>query len=348
MYDADNLYIAAHVGDSSPMMNMYNPDAEASVAWRGDCLQVRVSTDRKLGWPVPGNSDSDRIAHLTLWYYTPKALPCLMLQYGMNYHDQTINPPGFRGAYKKDADGQGYATTYAIPWKLLRTEQDPPRAGDVLGCIWQMLWSDAQGRNYQVDLSEIRNPNDASLAYQSAGGWGKAIFEQAGHLPPGTVVARAEQRVTAHAAGFIPITYTIPGKEKARVSMQIFDAQGRTVRWLLGDAARKPGSNTEQWNGLDNDGNPAPAGKYTVKWCCHSVTGRLLASANNPGNPPYNSSDNRGSWAGDHGWSTGITATETHLFLCHLTGEASRALIKLTRRGSGCGASIPRTISART
>src|ERR1043165_6073445 len=56
MYDAENLYIAAHVGDSTPLMNLYNPDSEAKVAWRGDCLQVRVSTDPKLGWPLKGHS----------------------------------------------------------------------------------------------------------------------------------------------------------------------------------------------------------------------------------------------------------------------------------------------------
>ena len=68
-----------------------------------------------------------------------------------------------------------------------------------------------------------------SLAYQSAGGWGKAIFETTGHLPPGTVVALGEHnRAHRPAPGFFPISYTIPGKDKARhVGMQIIDAQGR-------------------------------------------------------------------------------------------------------------------------
>lgn len=333
MYDAQNLYLAAHVVDSSPMMNMYNPDAEATVAWRGDCLQVRLSTDPQLGWPLPSNSASDRIAHLTMWYYTPKALPCLMLQYGMDYHGQTINPAGYHGAYQKDADGKGYVLEYAIPWELLHSAQNPPKGGDVCACIWQKLWSDEQGRNYKVDLSEIRNPSDSSLAYQSASGWGRAVYEKAGHLPAGTVVAREEARAAKTDNRFYSINYVLPGKEQARVGMQIYDSKGHTVRWLLGDAERSPGKNVERWNGLDDDGNPVPPGKYTVKWCYHHVKGKMLAAANNPGNPPYNSGDNHGSWAGDYGWPTGITANDTHLFLTHLTGEASRPLIKITPQG---------------
>jgi len=334
MYDAEHLYIAAHIGDRSPMMNMYNPDAEATVAWMGDCLQVRFSADRALGWPVrEGNTKSDRLAHLTMWYYTLKAQPCLMVQNGMDYHGQLINPPGYQGAYKKDPDGNGYTLEYAISWKLLHAEQDPPKAGDGLACIWQMLWSDEQGRKYVADLSEIRNPSDSSLAYQSAGGWGKAIFEKTGNLPAGTVTARGEKHAAKPNTAFFPLTYHIAGKATKHVGMQIFDAQGRTVRWMLGDAERTPGVHTELWNGLDNDNSPVPPGKYTVKWCEHKVTGKLLATANNPGTPPYNSSDNRGSWAGDYGWATAVTANAQNVFLAHLCGEASRALIKLTPDG---------------
>ncbi len=63
------------------------------------------------------------------------------------------------------------------------------------------------------------------------------------------------------------------------------------------------------------------------------MKGKLLAAANNPGNPPYNSNDNKGSWAGDYGWPTGITSTATHVYLADLSGEASRVLIKVTPQG---------------
>src|ERR1019366_316913 len=49
MYDAENLYIGAHIKDSTPMLNVCNPESEGAF-WNGDCLQVRVSADRALGW----------------------------------------------------------------------------------------------------------------------------------------------------------------------------------------------------------------------------------------------------------------------------------------------------------
>lgn len=334
MYDADNLYIAAHISDSTPMFNVCDPDAEGSQPWNGDCLQVRISTDRMLGWPVKDPfTKSDRVAHISMWYYTPKAQPCLMMAYGMNYHELVVNPAGFKAAYKKDADGKGYVLEYAIPWKLLHADEAPPQPGDTLACIWQLIWGDDSGHHFGADLSEIRNPKDSSLAYQSAGGWGKAIYEKTGRLPKGTVVALDENKPQKPKTDFYPITYTIPGKADAHVSMHISDAQGRTVRWLLGDTPRHPGKNTELWNGLNNYGTPVPPGKYTVHWCYYNVKSKLLAAANNPGTPPYNSSDNKGSWAGDYGWPTGITANATHIFLADIAGEASRTMIKVTPQG---------------
>ncbi len=241
MYDADNLYIAAHVADSTPMFNVCDPDAEGSQPWNGDCLQVRISTDRTLGWPVKDPfSKSDRIAHISMWYYTPKAEPCLMMAYGMNYHGVVINPAGFKGAYKKDADGKGYTLEYAISWKLLHADADPPRPGDTLACIWQLIWGDETGHHFGADLSEIRNPKDSGLAYQTAGGWGKAIYEKTGHLPKGTVVALDDNQPVKPKTDFFPIVYNIPGKDDMHVSMHISDARGQTVRWLLGDARAMP------------------------------------------------------------------------------------------------------------
>src|ERR1043165_8790886 len=37
MYDAEHLYIGAHIGDSTPMVNSMNPETDAKSAWRGDC-----------------------------------------------------------------------------------------------------------------------------------------------------------------------------------------------------------------------------------------------------------------------------------------------------------------------
>jgi hypothetical protein len=342
MYDAKNLYIAAHVGDSTPMMNSNNPESEAKVAWRGDCLQVRLSSDPALGWPLKGYTGdsnaaatSDNIAHLEMWYFTPKVMPCLYIEYGMNYHGGVVNPAGFKGAYKKDADGRGYVLEYAISWDLLHAGQHPPQGGDVTATTWQLIWGDAQGRSWSGDLSEIRNPNNAGFVYQDAGSWGKAIYEKAGHLPAGTVVSPEDEKPIIPPTGFFPIRYTIPGKGAAKVSLRITDVNGKTVRWLLGDAQRTAGKNVELWNGLDNDGNPVAPGKYTVQWCySRGVTAKVVATADNAGDPPYSTGDNKGGWAGDYGTPVAVTANATNVFLAHQNGEASRVLIKVSPRGA--------------
>ena len=53
-----------------------------------------------------------------------------------------------------------------------------------------------------------------------------------------------------------------------RQSAGIYDQDGKLIRMLLADAA---GVNELYWDGLDDIGNVAPAGKYVAKLACHDV-----------------------------------------------------------------------------
>ena len=143
MYDADNLYISAHVGDPDPMRNTAPADAD----FAGGSVSVRLSTDREMGWPLKGTAwrafDSQVAIRpslpvlLVTMSKEPKELdsslrPCrfqtpsatrspilsshttprkgrrIRMAYGFDSHDSVIDPPGgWRGAYRKDADGRG-------------------------------------------------------------------------------------------------------------------------------------------------------------------------------------------------------------------------------------------------
>jgi len=59
------------------------------------------------------------------------------------------------------------------------------------------------------------------------------------------------------------ITYTLA--KDAKVSIAVYDQRGEIVRQLLMGAARTKGKHVEEWNGLDDKGKPAPAGKYSWK-----------------------------------------------------------------------------------
>ena len=202
MYDDAHLYIAAHVGDPAPMRSSIDPAADPDLGWRGGSVQVRVSTDRQMGWPVSGNSagyyrqrgivptdeqkaaaDNPKLSHLTMWFHAASQTPCLTIHRGMLFGDLEVNPSagqegGFRGAFTRDADGKGYILEYAIPWRLLNCESDPPRAGDVLAAVWQVYWSDDIGRLQRQHMVEIRNsiePREINV-WERGATWGRAEY----------------------------------------------------------------------------------------------------------------------------------------------------------------------------
>ncbi|HRZ58681.1 MAG TPA: FecR domain-containing protein [Candidatus Paceibacterota bacterium] len=193
MYDADYLYLGAHVADPAPMRNVIDPATDGDAGWKGGGLQVRLSTDRNLGWPVDANADiyyqgqpmtqrpqdlNERIVHLTLWHHAPGQKDCLHVSYGMDFHGGQTNPSGYRAAFRKDADERGYTLEYAIPWALLKAQADPPRAGDILAATWTVHWSDDSGRRWRGQLVEIRNPSEPprNNPWDRAAGWGKAMY----------------------------------------------------------------------------------------------------------------------------------------------------------------------------
>jgi len=201
MYDREFLYIGAHVGDPAPMFNVFDPATDPTVGWKGGAVQVRLSTDRSnkvlaaQSYLVPGHrlqplDRSPQLNHLTMWYCKPKEEACLHVAWGMDFKRDAANPAGYRGTFRKDADGRGYTMEYAIPWSLLGVNADPPRGGDVLGACWNVHWSDEDGRLWKGYLVDITNPQEKGYTYQRAATWGQAIYHASGNLPRGTVAPR--------------------------------------------------------------------------------------------------------------------------------------------------------------
>ncbi len=201
MYDAENLYLAAHVGDPEPLCNR----APEGFEFAGGSVVVRVSTDPALGWPLTGtlvedgpksyrkrpptpDTASDRIASLILWHDAAAGRARLKLERGIDLHDAQIDPPGWRGVFRKDADGRGYTLEYVIPWRLLNAAERPPQAGDALAALWTAHWSDAEGRLARGQLVEVTNHRphrgqslEPQTYYQNGPSWGKALYLPRGH-----------------------------------------------------------------------------------------------------------------------------------------------------------------------
>lgn len=197
-YDEQCLYIAARVGDPAPMRSKIDPEIDAPMAWQGGAVQVRLSTDREMGWPADANGPSyyrirglepmpeerqkaanPKLSHLLMWYNAASGRACLAINHGMGFGEPATNPAGFEGCFRKGADGRYYTLEYAIPWSLLNAGDSPPRSGDILATHWQVHWSDETGLIWRDQVVEIRNPHELRrlVSFERAATWGRAEYE---------------------------------------------------------------------------------------------------------------------------------------------------------------------------
>jgi len=196
MYDTENLYLAARVGDPDPLCNR----APKGLEFAGGSVIVRISTDAAQGWPLKGTlvengvdsylakplseeAKSVLITGIVMWYDAQADRARIKLGRGLDYHDPVADPPGWQGAFRKTAEGRGYTLEYVISWRLLNSSDRPPKAGDTLAALWMVHWSDAEGRAARGQLVEVTNhqPHPGQeippyVYFQNGPSWGKALY----------------------------------------------------------------------------------------------------------------------------------------------------------------------------
>lgn len=333
MYDADNLYIAIQWTDSTPMGNAHDPRYQANHGWAGDAVQLRFKTDR--------------ISHLTAWYYAPKEEPALQISYGKSLTEpfnggdvQLYRTEGWQMqqgaqmAFKVNADGKGYVQEMQIPWKLIVTDKKF-QAGDQFNMGIELLWgeSDWPVHRYADNLAEGTTSREFFwTAHQS---WGPVFLEAKGNLTlpePAYLTALREAQQGDTVEGPAAIHYTLP--KKARVTLAIEDESGNRIRNLLPALPREAGENTEHWDGLDDDGKPVAPGNYTFKGLYHDgIHVNYALSFANPGNPSWPTNDGRGAFYGDHTNPEAVAAAGDYVALATPMGEAGKHLIGTTLDG---------------
>jgi hypothetical protein len=113
-----------------------------------------------------------------MWYHAPSERACLAIAHGMALERLDVNPAGFEGRFRSDADGRGYVLEYAIPWRLLGAADAVPRSGDVLATAWQVFWSDESGQMWRKHTVEVRNLAEPARVWvwERAVNWGRAIY----------------------------------------------------------------------------------------------------------------------------------------------------------------------------
>lgn len=330
MYDADNLYVALHWKDPTPMGNSHDPQFAANKGWAGDCVQLRLKTDR--------------ISHITAWCYAKRQEPCITISYGKSltepFHGgekQLTRTEGWKMqegaemAFKVDTDGKGYVQEMKLPWALI-TSGGRAAVGEKFVCGVELLFGEADwpAHRYADNLAEGQTSREFFWTAHYA--WGPAWLEKTGHLTLPTPFWEKAIAVEKP-EGQVKIAYTLATDQ--RVTLAIDDGQGKRVRNLLAAAERKAGANCDLWDGLDDQGHLVVPGHYTVKGLSHDELHVTYAGHfASPGNPPWDTADGKGAFYGDHTPPEAVAfgPGERGALACPM-GEAGQHLIGIDLQG---------------
>lgn len=301
-YDEQGLLLAGRFTDLSPLINHNDPTVDPFRGWDGDALQFRAISTAKFSKPFPAAElNSDHIAHMTLWQFSDRNEAVFDVRYGMDFHGaQTLmgKDSGFHFAKGKNS----WTLEGRIPWKLLGATA-MPQPGESWFMTLQALFGNAEGTLQHNFFECISSPG---FHYQRPDGWGQGYFVKANEVAERIAQQKAfsAKRLAREMsddpdAHSIAVRYTNP--QAGFVSLAICNAQGQIIRTLLTKAKRDAGEQSESWNGLDDNGKPAPAGSYQLKALTHpGITGRHVASVHNSGQPAWVNADGTGGWGSDH------------------------------------------------
>jgi len=146
------------------------------------------------------------------------------------------------------------------------------------------------------------------------------------------LLAATLSALTAH-AGVIGVPFTAPAD--GTYTVVIDDAAtGRTVRRLVTMEQMRSGQRVEEWDGLDDQGQPVPAGEYRFRGLYHGGIGlNYLMTLNNPGTPPWQTDAGDGEWGGDHSPPVAIAADDAGVYFGWKDAEDGNGIIGCTLEG---------------
>ena len=337
MYDNDALYLSAKV--TMPGRGIYNPYNPQDGFWWGDILQVRMSSDPALQYPLDRKRDeaSTRVLHLSFWQNHMTGKSFVNINRGTNLKNgETTMPPGAEVCIK-DNGKTGYVMEAKLPWSVLDVPdgKNPFKAGEGAAFTAETLW--IGGDKARTILCYRRNPG--VFAFHSPDAWGKIIYTD---KSPGKRVrptmaqvvteAKAAANVEAPKVG-VPFEINVPD-DGLKVSVNILDENGGVLREVMGGEAHPKGKLEVRWDGRDAFEKPLAPGSY--KWGAYfhkPLVADYQGGVGSSGNPFYQTLDGKGAWGGDHTDPIDAASDAESLYLLWPVGEAGQPLVKTDLEG---------------
>jgi hypothetical protein len=337
MHDKKGLYVAAHFVDPTPMVNAADPEANAQDAANGDALRLHLISDPAAPYPHSGEEGNDRICHVTLWRSSPKGEPALTIDYGLNHEKRVVLRGKQSGVvFTADADGKGYTVEALIPWNLLNVPSNAFKSlfgggglqtGSAIALSVQPVWGNALGTAPMVSYQDLVVSADSDD--RGPKNWGRATFAKETAVQPRPNPDLASGANPADNP--LQLKLTLQDPKATTIGLGLFSQEKGLIRSLPVTVRRQSqlGADFElNWDGLDADGKPIPAGAYQLKQLTHQGIGqKFIASLHNAGNPPWKTDDGLGQWGGD--WAPPVAATSDANFVYLGWGacEAGPALV---------------------
>ncbi len=338
MHDDEALYVLGRFRDQTPLNN---PRVKAAgQGWGGDCLQVRMITDRTL--------------HLTAWQ-DADGLPLIDIYYGIFARDGKEGEvpdalaAGAKMAFRLHQDGGGYNQEIALPWTLLTRSGKRPEIGQSFRLTWE-------GRlDRSIKVADLYSPSpDRIFTFRSTRSWGSAVMAAEAPVDPVPVLladgrqfavtmADGQPRVDwtgllaeEELPGHLPLAFTL--ERDAYVTLAIDDADGKRVRNLVSSRFLTAGQHTLFWDGLTDNrglepGQPVEPGTYRWRGLSRDSLNLVYRGHyHNAGEPPWSNFGRSSDWGGDHGTPCAAVSDGRHVYLGWSGGEASTQLIAVNPR----------------
>ena len=349
MHDEANFYIAYEMtlpGGRSPK----NENRPCDRYWRGDIVQVRLCTDKSIGWPLPNRKDlrlkkNPRVTCVNLWRDTKAGVDYCHITPGAMFDcPAATNPDG--SAVKSVSTSGRLVLEARIPWTALGVSDGrrPFAFGETMPAVVDVKWAFEGEINGHGSAAIYRKPPGA-FAFLNIDTWGRVEFRppQAGETQGerGTgngerslkeryaeIAAKAKDAAGPDMSNWTPIVFNMP--KRAKVSVNVFDEKGGVIRELIGGEWRDAGRLEVRWDGRDALGFPCETGR-DYRWGVYAHDGLDVVyegTVGVSGEPPYETPDGKGGWGADHGPPVACAADDTGRYFVWHMNEQGCGLVK--------------------